>query len=152
MKKVIVPVDFSEHSAHALKAAALLAKRSDIEIIVLHMLNLSVVSLSESASDLQEQSVFYLKLAEKKFKKFLDKPYLKDVKVTSIIKHYLSFSEINAIAEEINADLILMSSHGASGIKEIFIGSNTEKVIRHATVPVLVLKEELFDLNFKAFL
>lgn len=149
MKKVIVPIDFSEHSEHALKAAALLAKRSNIEIVVLHMLNLSVVSLSESASDLQAQSVFYLKLAEKKFKKFLNKEYLKDVKVTPIIKHYLSFKEINNIAEEEKADLIIMSSHGASGVKELFLGSNTEKVVRHSTVPVLILKGELFDLNFE---
>ncbi|MDG1528800.1 MAG: universal stress protein [Polaribacter sp.] len=149
MKKVIVPIDFSEHSEYALKAAALLAKRNEIEIVVLHMLNLSVVSLSESASDLQAQSIFYLKLAEKKFKKFLKKEYLKDIKITPIIKHYLSFKEINGIAEEENAELIIMSSHGASGVKEFFLGSNTEKVVRHSTIPVLILKEEIFDLNFE---
>ena len=149
MKKVIVPIDFSEHSEHALKAAALLSQRNQIEIVALHMLDLSVVSLSESASDLQAQSVFYLKLAEKKFRTFLKKEYLKDIKVTPIIKHYLSFKEINTIAEEEKADLIIMSSHGASGIKELFLGSNTEKVVRHSTVPVLILKEELFDLNFE---
>jgi nucleotide-binding universal stress UspA family protein len=149
MKKVIIPIDFSAHSEIALKAAALLAKRNAIEIIVLHMLDINMVSLSESASDLQSQSVFYLKLAEKKFKTFLKKEYLKDIKVTPIIKHYLSFKEINDIAKEENADLIIMSSHGASGIKELFVGSNTEKVVRHASVPVLILKEELFDLNFE---
>ena len=149
MKKVIVPIDFSKHSEHALKAAALLAKRNKIEIVVLHMLDISVASLSESASDLQAQSVFYLKLAEKKFKTFLKKDYLKDLKITPVIKHYLSFKEINDIAEEEKADLIIMSSHGASGVKELFMGSNTEKVIRFSTVPVLVLKEELFDLNFE---
>jgi nucleotide-binding universal stress UspA family protein len=149
MKKVIVPIDFSEHSEYALKAASILAKRNEIEIVVLHMLNLSVVSLSESASDLQAQSIFYLKLAEKKFKKFLKKEYLKDIKITPIIKHYLSFKEINGIAEEENAELIIMSSHGASGVKEFFLGSNTEKVVRHSTIPVLILKEEIFDLNFE---
>lgn len=149
MKKVIVPIDFSEHSEYALKAAALLAKRNKIEIVALHMLDISVVSLSESASDLQAQSIFYLKLAEKKFKNFLKKEYLEDIKVTPVIKHYLSFKEINDIAEEEKADLIIMSSHGASGVKELFLGSNTEKVVRHSSVPVLILKEELFDLNFE---
>ena len=70
MKKVIVPIDFSEHSEHALKAAALLAKRNNIEIVALHMLDLNIASLSDSASDIQAQSVFYLKLAEKKSKLF----------------------------------------------------------------------------------
>ena len=149
MKKVIVPIDFSEHSEYALKAAALLAQRNEIEIIALHMLDVNVASLSESASALQAQSVFYLKLAEKEFKKFLNKAYLKNIKVTPIIKHYLSFKEINNIAEEEKADLIIMSSHGASGMKELFLGSNTEKVVRYSTIPVLILKEELFDLNFE---
>lgn len=149
MKKVIVPVDFSDHSEYALKAAALLAKRNKIEIVALHMLDISVASLSESPSDIQAQSFFYLKLAEKNFKTFLKKDYLKDIKVTPIIKHYLSFKEINDIAEEEKADLIIMGSHGATGIKELFMGSNTEKVVRHATIPVLILKEELFDLNFE---
>ena len=149
MKKVIVPIDFSEHSEHALKAAALLAQRNNIEIVVLHMLDLNIASLSESASDIQAQSVFYLKLAEKKIKTFLKKDYLEHLKVTPIIKHYLSFKEINEIAEEEKANLIIMSSHGASGIKELFVGSNTEKVVRYSSIPVLILKEELFDLNFE---
>jgi len=149
MKKVIVPIDFSEHSEYALKAAALLAKRNTIEIVVLHMLDINVSSLSESASDIQAQSVFYLKLAEKNFKTFLKKDYLEGLKVTPIIKHYLSFKEINEIAEEVNADLIIMSSHGATGMKELFVGSNTEKVVRFSDIPVLILKEELFDLNFE---
>ncbi|WKD85812.1 Putative universal stress protein [Polaribacter huanghezhanensis] len=149
MKKIIVPIDFSDHSEYALKAAALLAKRHQIEIVVLHMLDISIASLSESASDLQAQSIFYLKLAEKRFSSFLKKDYLKEVKVTPIIKHYLSFREINDIAEEVSADLIIMSSHGASGIKELFVGSNTEKVVRFSSIPVLILKEELFDLNFE---
>jgi nucleotide-binding universal stress UspA family protein len=58
MKKVIVPIDFSDHSEYALKAAALLAKRNKIEIVVLHMLDINISSLSESASDIQAQSVF----------------------------------------------------------------------------------------------
>jgi nucleotide-binding universal stress UspA family protein len=149
MKKVIVPIDFSDHSEYALKAAALLAKRNKIEIVVLHMLDINISSLSESASDIQAQSVFYLKLAEKRFKTFLKKDYLEGIKVTPIIKHYLSFKEINEIAGEVNADLIIMSSHGASGMKEFFVGSNTEKVVRYSDIPVLILKEELFDLNFE---
>tara|TARA_R110002124_G_scaffold286740_1_gene468521 strand:- start:1952 stop:2785 length:834 start_codon:yes stop_codon:yes gene_type:complete len=149
MKKVIVPIDFSDHSEFALKAAALLAKRHHIEIIALHMLDISIASLSESAIEIQTQSVFYLKLAEKRFKSFLKKDYLKDVKVTPIIKHYLSFREINDIAKEEKADLIIMSSHGASGVKELFVGSNTEKVVRFSDIPVLILKEELFNLNFE---
>ena len=52
------------------------------------------------------------------------------------------------LLEEVNADLIIMGSHGASGLKELLTGSNTEKVIRFAEAPVLVLKSELKDVDF----
>ena len=148
MKKIIVPVDFSQHSEFALKAAALLAKKNDAQIYALHMLDMIDGSLNESANYQQEKTFFLLKLAEKKFKTFLKKDYLKDVKVTPIVKHFKVFSEVNEIAKNENADLIIMGSHGASGLKEFFVGSNTEKVIRFSEIPVLVVKNELADFNF----
>lgn len=148
MKKIIVPVDFSEYSEFALKAAALLSKKVPVEIYALHMLDLQEVNMSQTSSYSQEKGIYFLKLAEQKFKKFLQKDFLKEVKVVPVIKHYKVFSEVNAIAKEINADLIIMGSHGASGLKEFFTGSNTEKVIRYSEIPVLILKNELKDVDF----
>ncbi|NVK52770.1 MAG: universal stress protein [Flavobacteriaceae bacterium] len=149
MKKIIVPVDFSEHSEYALKAAASIAKKHQAEILVLHMLEIGAASISESTLQQQETTLFYLKLAEKNFKNFLKKPYLEAVKVTPIVKHYIAFKEVNNVAEEYNADLIVMGSHGASGMKELFLGSNTEKVVRNSNVPVLVVKQEQEDVHFE---
>lgn len=148
MKKILVPIDFSEHSENALKTAALLAKKTNAAIIALHMLDLQEVNLSESPNYQQEKAVFFLKLAENKIKAFLEKDYLKEVAIVPIIKHYKIFSEINTVAKEVEADIILMSSHGASGLKEFFMGSNTEKVIRFSEIPVLVIKNELIDVSF----
>lgn len=149
MKKIIVPVDFSQHSTYALEAAATLAKKHDSELLVLHMLELSNAIISETSNIKQEETVFFLKLAEKKFTDFLDKEYLKDVKVTPIVKHFKVFSEVNDVAKEHNADLIVMGSHGASGFKEVIVGSNTEKVIRHADIPVLVIKHNPILMDFE---
>jgi nucleotide-binding universal stress UspA family protein len=148
MKKIIVPVDFSNHSEFALKAAATLAKKHNAEILALHMLEIGGVTMSESAVQLQEMTIFHLKLAEKNFNNFLKKEYLKGIKITPIIKHFKVFSEVNTIAEKNNADVIVMGSHGSSGFKEVFVGSNTEKVVRSATIPVLVVKNEQKNLNF----
>lgn len=148
MKKIIVPIDFSEHSEYALKAAALFAKKYNTTVYALHMLDMQEFSMAESPSSHQEKGIFFLKLAEKKFKNFLAKDYLEGVNVIPIIKHYKVFSEVNKVAEEVNADLIIMGSHGASGLKEFFIGSNTEKVIRYADIPVLIIKNEIKDILF----
>ena len=149
MKKIIVPVDFSIHSENALKTAALLAKKTNATIIALHMLDIQEVNLSESPSYQQEKAVFFLKLAEKKISEFLQKGFLEDLEVVPLIKHYKIFSEVNQVAKEVNADLIVMGSHGVSGLKEFFMGSNTEKVIRFSEVPVFVVKKELKDTDFK---
>ena len=148
MKKIIVPVDFSIYSEYALKAAALMSKKTEVTIYALHMLDMQEVNLSQSEEFSKEKAVFFLKLAEKKFKKFLKKDFLEDVKVVPVIKHYKVFSEVNTIAKEISADLIIMGSHGASGLKEFFMGSNAEKVIRYAELPVLIIKNELTDIDF----
>ena len=142
MKKIIIPVDFSIHSENALQTAAFLAKENNAEIVVVHMLELSNSFINQSDESASQETFFYLKLAEKRFKEFLEKDYLSDIKVTPIIKHFKIFSELDELAREENVDLIVMGSKGADGFKEMLIGSNTEKVIRNAHIPVMVIKEQ----------
>jgi len=151
MKKIIVPLDFSEQSEYALKVAASLAKKHGSEILALHMLELNQAMITSSEGFHPEQTVFLIKLAEKRFKEFLDKDYLKGIQLTPIIKHYKVFSEVNEIAKEHKAELIVMGSHGTDGLKEIFVGSNAEKVVRNADIPVLVIKSEMIDFKINRF-
>lgn len=150
MKKIIVPIDFSVHSDYALEAACILAKRHNAQILALHMLEISDSMLINSDNEQNAKAVFFLKLAEQKFDSFLDKDYLKGVDVVPIVKHFKVFSEVSKVADEHNADLIVMGSHGTSGFSEIFVGSNTEKVVRHSDVPVLVIKNKPGKLDYKS--
>lgn len=147
MKKIIVPIDFSKHSEYALEVAAGLAKKNGSELLVLHMLELSNSLLTSSSSQMQTNAVFLLKIAEAKFDEFLKKDFLEDVKVVPIVKHFKVFSEVNDVAMEHDADLIVMGSHGTSGARDLFIGSNTEKVVRNAEIPVFVVKNRIPDLK-----
>lgn len=145
MKTILVPVDFSEYSEYALKVASNLAKQYDAEIIALHMLGISDAVLTKNQSKQMFEGIYYMKLAEKRFAEFLDKDYLKGIKVTDVVYNYKVFSEINSLAKEYKADLIVMGSHGSTGLSEIFVGSNTEKVVRNSEIPVLVVKNEMND-------
>ncbi len=149
MKKIIVPIDFSKHSEFALEAASILAKKNNAQILALHMLEISDSMLINSDNEQQAKAVFFLKLAEQKFETFLDKDYLKDVNVLPIVKHFKVFSEVSQVAKEHSADLIVMGSHGTSGFSEIFVGSNTEKVVRHSEIPVLVIKNRPKSMDYK---
>jgi len=148
MKKILVPVDFSECSEYALEVASNLAKKYDAEIIALHMLGIPDTVLTSSQSKEMLEGIYYVKLAEKRFKEFLDKDYLKGVQITDSVYNYKKFNELNTIALEKKADLIIMGSHGSSGLSEVFVGSNTEKVVRSSDIPVLVVKKE--SKNFDA--
>lgn len=149
MKKIIVPVDFSEHSEYALEAASMLAKKNNAEILALHMLEISNAVINKADNMKQMESLFFIKLAEKKFEEFLNKDYLKGIKVTPIVKHFKVFSEVNDVAKENGADLIIMGSQGVSGLKEVLVGSNTEKVVRHSEIPVLIIKHNPILMDFE---
>ncbi|MEO1012670.1 MAG: universal stress protein, partial [Bacteroidota bacterium] len=140
INKILVPVDFSERSAHALEVAANLAKKGKGEIVVLHMLGLSEAILTKDQSKGFMEAKFYMELAKKGFASFLDKPYLKGLKVTQMVQNYKIFEEVNKVAHEQEVDLIVMGSHGTHFRNGFFVGSNTEKVVRTSDVPVLVIK------------
>lgn len=142
MKNILVPTDFSPQAEYALKIAAQLAKKYDANIHLLHMLELPLHLSSIDSGQLPE-AVFFMKLAHQKFEKFMDKPYLKDIDVHEVVEPYKTHDGITHAIEKNKIDFIVMGSSGASGMKEMFIGSNTEKVVRTSTVPVLVIKDEL---------
>jgi nucleotide-binding universal stress UspA family protein len=149
MKNIIIPVDFSKYSEYALKTAAMIAKRCDATLHVLHMLELSDSLISNSDSGNKNEMMFLLALAKKKFDSFLDKAYLKDIKVQAVIKQHKVYKEVDKVAEEVNADLIVMGSHGLMAYEGIFAGSNAEKMVRNSSTPVLTVKSEPrgLDLN-----
>ncbi|WP_417369894.1 universal stress protein [Gelidibacter japonicus] len=152
MKKILVPTDFSEQAENALKVAVQLAKKHGSEIYLLHMLEIPLqeIDAMNTPSALPE-AMFFMKLAEQKFETLLSKSYLKDVAIHDIVKTYPSFSGIVDTCHEYNINLIVMGSHGASGFKEMFIGSNAEKVVRTSDIPVLVIKRKNSDFKVDRF-
>ena len=152
LKKILVPTDFSPLAENALKIAVQLAKEHKSEIYLLHMLELplSQVDALSSHSDLPE-AMFFMKLAHKRFEDFMEKDFLKGVTVHEIVNFLETADGILETCKEHNIDIVVMGSHGASGFKEMFIGSNTEKVVRTSEVPVLVIKNESTALNINDF-
>lgn len=152
MNKILVPTDFSEQADYALRVAAQLAKKYDAEIYLLHLLELPLnqIDAMNSHSDLPE-AVFFMKLANKRFKEVLSKDYLEGIKVHETIEFHQAFEGIMETCKTKEIDLIVMGSHGASGLKEMFIGSNTEKVVRSSEIPVLVIKNKHYEFDVNDF-
>ncbi|WP_108244361.1 universal stress protein [Muricauda brasiliensis] len=149
MKKILVPVDFSKHSEYALEAASKIAKQHKAKIVLLHMIGMSDSVLANSEIAEEAEAKYFLKLAKDKINEFTKKKYLNGIPVDGVIQNYKDFEEVNQVALEQNCDLIVMGSHGTSGLKELFVGSNTEKVVRSSELPVIVIKASSNEFDVK---
>ena len=151
MKRILVPTDFSSQAENALKVAVEIATKHDSEIYLLHSLDMpsQIRGIQNNAS--MPESLYFIKLAEKSFETLLEKDYLGPIEIHEAIGHDEIYNDVNRTVEEKSIDLIVMGSHGANGFKELFIGSNTEKVVRTSKVPVLVIKNEHEKLEINDF-
>jgi nucleotide-binding universal stress UspA family protein len=150
MKKILIPTDFSKHAEYALKVAAQIAKKNNGEIILLHMLELPHQGSDAlgAGRDIPE-IMFFKNAAINRLDNLMDADFLKGINVSKIVQFEMAFDGILNISKINNVDLIVMGSHGASGFKEMFIGSNAEKVVRNSEIPVLIIKkdQETFKVN-----
>lgn len=152
MNRILVPTDFSEQAENALKVAAMLARKFNAEIYLLHMMEIPMQQIDpiNAHSDVPE-ALFFMRLAHKKFEDLMESDYLQDITVYETVKADITFNEIKEACNEYDIDMIVMGSHGTSGLMEMFVGSNAEKVVRTSDVPVLVIKNEHKSFNINDF-
>ena len=155
MKKILVPTDFSDCAEHALEVAASIARRTEARLYILHVMDIPVYDRNDSFQSYADaaEGIFWMKLVKKRFAELFKKSFLKDVNAVQVLQFDGVYDTIAEQAREHDIDLIVMGSHGDSGAHEVFIGSNTEKVVRLAECPVLTVKdrEEDFEPNQVVF-
>lgn len=153
MKRILVPVDFSKQADCAVRTAANIAHKSGAEIFLLHMINLpsNEADVSAHGDASSPAKVLYLQKVHEKFKEILKLETLKGLKVSEEVRFHKTFAGIIEYSRELKSNLIVMGSQGATGLKEMFIGSNTEKVVRNSDIPVLVVKHGVIDFDMNKF-
>jgi nucleotide-binding universal stress UspA family protein len=151
MKRILVPTDFSEQAENALKVALKLSQKYGSEIYVLHSMEMPLHLATSSDSGSLPESLFFIKLAEKRFGELREKNYLDGVTLNETIGHNEIYEDIDEACAKNDIDLVVMGSNGASGFKEMFVGSNTEKVVRTSKIPVLVIKNNHSDFKISNF-
>ncbi|HUA66863.1 MAG TPA: universal stress protein [Alphaproteobacteria bacterium] len=138
-KKILVPIDFSELSKQAIKAAVFLAKQFNAKIILLHVVDLSNVGSVETGIAVYE-------LMESA-RRSLDE-LVAEIPTTLIGEKIVCLSaggvsqKIVETARRLSSDLIVLASHAYGFFKRLFLGSTTEGVNRYAPCEVLVLRQK----------
>jgi nucleotide-binding universal stress UspA family protein len=140
-KHILVPTDFSERSTAALDYASNLAATTGARLDIVHvddLMDFAAVSGAEGAyiQDLPERNQRELKARLAQIQ-----PTSATVKYSHHFVEGVPSAEIVALADELPAELIVMSSHGRTGLSRLLMGSVAENVLRHAKCPVLVVKQ-----------
>ncbi|PCI32810.1 MAG: universal stress protein UspA [Flavobacteriaceae bacterium] len=152
MKKILVPVDFSKQAEYAAKVASQIAKKNNHEIFLLHMLDVPVGVVdpaSFGSGNNAPTALLFLQRAHEKFEEFKKLPFFDGLKISETVQFHKAYDGIIEESLKRDVDLIVMGSQGASGLEEILVGSNTEKVVRNSKVPVLVIKEDVDNFDIK---
>lgn len=151
MKTILVPYDFSTEANYALNFAADLAKKTKNKLELLHVIELptptSFSSYGEAGTMSNETAnIFMIELIDKRKKQMKElEEEFEDAGFTFETKMVFGnpFAGISKEIVEIDADLVVMGSKGSSGLEEVLIGSNTEKVVRNASCPVITIKSAI---------
>lgn len=142
--KVLVPVDFSETSRRALAWAFDYAMRAPCEIHLAHVVEehiADVIAASEAVT-LREHIQLLAEQAGIELRRMVPDA-VERASIGPIFRHVAMgkpTTEILRLAERIGADMVVMGTHGRSGLAGMFIGSVAEKIVRHANCPVVCVK------------
>lgn len=149
MKHILVPIDFSKQALSAAKVAAKFAKKYDADIYLLHILEMpqGVIDAMNGGDNSTPASLLFMKKVHERFNDLKAQDFFKGVRVQETVQFDKAFEGVIEATKVHDIDLVIMGSSGASGVKEIIIGSNTEKIVRHSSVPVLVIKEGFSNLE-----
>jgi nucleotide-binding universal stress UspA family protein len=134
---ILVPTDFSDRAMHAFHLASALARDHRAELTVLHVRELPALPFAEFGAvpppDLPSRSDLMERLA--KFE-----PPDESLHIEFVIADGEPGEEIVRVAKERNCDLVVMGTHGRTGLSRLLMGSVAERVMRRAPCPVLTLK------------
>jgi nucleotide-binding universal stress UspA family protein len=139
---ILVPIDFSRLSNEALPYAIRLAKKHGAMVTLIHVVQRFPTNRPLGAEMARQTHVPPIKQAAANLECMAKKlSKTSRVKVSIAVRDGTPFEEICRVSKTIHADLIVLTTHGYTGLKHVWLGSTAERVVRHAHCPVLVVRE-----------
>lgn len=143
LQKILVPTDFSDNARIALDYAAELARSRNAEVLLVHVMEPPIYPVSFGVGPtnlpLMEQDI--RRHVEEALERLRREAFGDTIRCRCIVREGQPFVEIVKAAREEGADMIVISTHGHSGIKHLLLGSTAERVVRKAPCPVLTVRQ-----------
>jgi nucleotide-binding universal stress UspA family protein len=148
--KILVPIDFSNFSKNALRYAVNFAKNFNSKIYLIYVVepviypsDFSMGQVTFPVADVEMNE-----RAKNELENLAKSEIGNEIEVETLIKTGKPFVEINETAGELDIDLIIIATHGHTGMEHLLFGSTAEKVVRKAPCPVLTLREPIKGFKF----
>ena len=138
LKKILVPVDFSNGSKKALQYAISFAGQFGAELTLLHIIQPAVTA--PAFDTLPQEMAESTEDAEKSLAEFR-RSVGEEIPTNSLIRKGSPHMEIIDAAKELEVDLLILSTHGRTGLSHVLLGSTAEKIVRRASCPVMIVRE-----------
>ena len=151
IKTILLPTDGSDCSAKAMAYALSFAKQYGGRVVALHVIDRrweeqTRIVVAEVGQDLtQKIRAGYEEEARRILREAADAAGKVGVSVETKVLTGIPSEEISRLAQELSADLIIMGTHGRTGVSHLLLGSVAEKVVRRAPCPVLTVRREEHD-------
>lgn len=139
IKKILCPVDFSEVSHNAIRYAKEFACAMGAELILLHVVE-PITMTAETVPYVSEAELE--RNAKDELAALVQKECPRTLSVKPLVKIGIAPDTIIKVAEQEDADILIMGSHGRTGLTRLLLGSVTEAVMRRAKLPILIVKQE----------
>jgi universal stress protein A len=137
LARIVVPVDFSPAALYALDYAVALAKRTSAEVVVLFVVEPLTYGLATMRAVMRERE----HVGQLQLERLETKMRNRGVHIRTHIHSGVPAEVITSMAKRWKADLIVVGTHGRSGLAHMLLGSVAERVVRDATCPVLTVRE-----------
>lgn len=144
LKTILVPTDFAEPSKKSLRYALRFAEQFGATVILLHVVE-PIVLLGDAYGSVavpMEATAALQQDATTRLASLVRDEIEEVVPVSSCVRCGKPYQEIVNAAREREVDLIIIATHGYTGLKHVFLGSTAERVVRHAPCPVLIVREK----------
>ena len=139
LEQILVPLDFSETSMKSLQYAVAFARQFGAKITLLHVVVPQTYPTEMPYPISNEQEI--VASAERMIERIKDENIPSELSAVTVVRHGVLFDSILDVARETRADLIVITTHGYTGLKHMLMGSAAESVVRQAPCPVLVVRE-----------
>jgi nucleotide-binding universal stress UspA family protein len=151
MKKILVPTDFSDCAEKAVITAANLASASGASLILLHSVDTPVdwTKLPKNKEKDFPETLAKIANAKDQFNKLCKLKELKKLQVETFLAYNIAHADIIKYTKELKAEIVVMGTHGSSGINELWLGSNTQRIVRMSPVPVVSIKNNIVKPQIK---